>query len=48
MIKNNVATDERTLSVSRLDNRNIHIFSGKIVGAVKAAKEVAEFLSQSS
>lgn len=48
VIKNNVATDERTLSVSRLDNRNIHIFSGKIVGAVKAAKEVAEFLSQSS
>lgn len=48
VIKNNIATDERTLSVSRLDNRNIHIFSGKVVGAIKAAKEVAECLSQSS
>jgi len=42
VVENNPVEDRRTLYVEEPSPREIHIFSGKVVGAVKAARQVAE------
>jgi hypothetical protein len=42
VVENNPAQDRRTLYVEECAPRELHIFSGKVVGAVKAARLVSE------
>ncbi len=42
VVENNPITDRRTLYVEEISPGEIHIFSGKVVGAVKAARLVSE------
>jgi len=42
VVENNPAEDRRTLYVSAAEPRELHVFSGKVVSAVKAARIVCE------
>jgi len=46
VVENNPVEDRRTLYVRETSPREIHIFSGKVVGAVKAARIVCERVAQ--
>ncbi|HKD85557.1 MAG TPA: FAD-dependent oxidoreductase [Terriglobales bacterium] len=46
VVENNPAQDRRTLYVQETAPREIHIFSGKVVSAVKAARLVSERIAQ--
>ncbi|HXX44483.1 MAG TPA: FAD-dependent oxidoreductase [Candidatus Acidoferrales bacterium] len=46
VVENNPITDRRTLYVEETSPREIHIFSGKVVGAVKAARLVSERIAK--
>ena len=47
VVENNPISDRRTLYVQETSPREIHIFSGKVVGAVKAARLVCERVAKS-
>lgn len=44
VVEYNPDRDQRLLYVCKLDSRNIQIFSGKVVGAVKAARQVVSLV----
>jgi len=46
VVENNPITDRRTLYVEEASPREIHIFSGKVVGAVKAARLASERIAK--
>ncbi len=46
VVENNPAEDRRTLYVSEPAPRELHVFSGKVVSAVKAARIVCERISR--
>jgi len=46
VVENNPITDRRTLYVEETSPGEIHIFSGKVVGAVKAARLVSERIAK--
>jgi len=46
VVENNPAEDRRTLYVSEPDPGELHVFSGKVVSAVKAARIVCERISR--
>ena len=48
VVENNPAEDRRTLYVQETNPGEIHIFSGKVVSAVKAARLVCERVSRSA
>jgi hypothetical protein len=47
VVENNPITDRRTLYVEEISPGEIHIFSGKVVGAVKAARLVCDRVAKS-
>jgi hypothetical protein len=48
VVENNPAQDRRTLYIQEPAPRELHIFSGKVVSAVKAARLVCERVAQES
>ena len=44
VVEDNPEKDQRILYVRRIDEKQVHIFSGKVVGAVKAARAVADLV----
>jgi hypothetical protein len=46
VVENNPIQDRRTLYVQETSPGEIHIFSGKVVGAVKAARIVSEMIAK--
>jgi hypothetical protein len=46
VVENNPIQDRRTLYVQESAPGEIHIFSGKVVGAVKAARLVSERIAK--
>ena len=46
VVENNPAQDRRTLYIQEPAPRELHIFSGKVVSAVKAARLVSERIAK--